>query len=168
MSSDKEPWQGDRHRHWTNIRRETGKLFRKLLAPNGTRELPPKYPQDFSDFSKQLCETVLPYTMTSKERLVTIESATRYLLNNDIQGAFVESGVLPILDVAYHGLGLGLEEEGGGLEHDLPRAIPAPPDAARRLRRRHPQPPRVVGGPRRGARPARPRDAAGDRGARAR
>ena len=113
MSSDKEPWQGDRHRHWTNIRRETGKLFRKLLAPNGTRELPPKYPQDFSDFSKQLCETVLPYTMTSKERLVTIESATRYLLNNDIQGAFVESGVGAggsMMAVAYTLLDLGIRD----------------------------------------------------------
>jgi O-methyltransferase len=94
----------DKHRHWTNFRRELGKLCRKIRAPRGVRELPPKWPQDFGAFTRQLCEQVLPYTMTSKERLATIETATRYVVQNQIPGAFVESGVGPggsMMAVAY-------------------------------------------------------------------
>ncbi|MCZ6605049.1 MAG: class I SAM-dependent methyltransferase [Alphaproteobacteria bacterium] len=75
--------------------REMGKGVRKLRAPKGVRELPPKWPVDFSKFTKRLCNTVGPYTMTSKERVAAIERAVRYICDHQIEGDFVECGVGP-------------------------------------------------------------------------
>ena len=77
----------------TNLAREASKFARKLLAPPGMREAPPAYPQDFSPFSKHLCKQVNPYTMTSKERVVNLEYATRHIVEHLIEGDFVECGV---------------------------------------------------------------------------
>ncbi len=76
-----------------NLRREGGKLVRKLLAPAGQRELPPEYPQDFAPFTRSLCARVGPHTMTTKERIANIEVATRHLVRHGIAGAIVECGV---------------------------------------------------------------------------
>ena len=80
-------------RLFINTRIELSKLFRKALAPRGVRELPPEFPQDFSDFSKRLWKAVHPYTLTSKERIFCIENAIRYLVGHGIEGDIVECGV---------------------------------------------------------------------------
>ena len=77
----------------TNARIELSKIFRKALAPSGVRELPPEFPQDFSNFSKHLWKSVRPYTMTSKERVFCIEQSIRYLVRFGIEGDIVECGV---------------------------------------------------------------------------
>ena len=73
--------------------REVDKGIRKILAPKNVRELPPEWPDDFSDFSKKLWRTVSPYTMTTKERVVSLESAVRYICDHEIAGDMVECGV---------------------------------------------------------------------------
>lgn len=77
----------------TNLGRESSKLVRKALAPPGVRELPPKYPQDFSPFTRSLWDKVCPYTMTSQARIANLERAVRYIVANNIDGDFVECGV---------------------------------------------------------------------------
>lgn len=77
----------------TNLSRESAKAMRKLLAPKGMRELPPKYPQDFGPFTRKLWDQVDPYTMTSQARVANLEYATRYLARHKIDGDFVECGV---------------------------------------------------------------------------
>jgi len=77
----------------TNLSRESSKLVRKALAPNGMRELPPKYPQDFSPFTRSLWDKVRPHTMTSQARVANLERAVRYVVANNIAGDFVECGV---------------------------------------------------------------------------
>ena len=76
-------------------RRELDKGIRKLLAPKNIRELPPEWPDDFSDFTKTLCSTDGPYSTTSKIRISSIEAATRYICAYEIPGDFVECGVGP-------------------------------------------------------------------------
>lgn len=77
----------------TNISRESTKAVRKLLAPKGVRELPPKYPQDFAKFTCKLWDRIAPYTMTSQARVANLEYATRYIVKHQIKGDFVECGV---------------------------------------------------------------------------
>jgi O-methyltransferase len=77
----------------TNLARESSKLVRKTFAPRGMRELPPKYPQDFSPFTRELWDKVRPYTMTSQSRVANLERAVRYILTHGIDGDFVECGV---------------------------------------------------------------------------
>jgi hypothetical protein len=77
----------------TNFFRETSKGWRKLLAPKGVRELPPKYPQDFSPFTCELWDKCHPYTMTTQERVVNMERAIRHLVAAGVAGDIVECGV---------------------------------------------------------------------------
>ena len=77
----------------TNIARESSKAYRKLMAPAGMRELAPKYPQDFSAFTRGLWDQVSPYTMTTQERVVNLEYAVRYIVAAPIAGDIVETGV---------------------------------------------------------------------------
>ena len=77
----------------TNLSRESAKAMRKLFAPKGMRELPPKYPQDFAPFTRKLWDEVDPYTMTSQARVANLEYATRYIARHNIEGDFVECGV---------------------------------------------------------------------------
>ena len=74
-------------------RRELSKAVRKLAAPEGVRELPPEWPDDFSDFTRALCRRVAPYTMTSKERVQAVEAAVRHIVQHDLAGDIVECGV---------------------------------------------------------------------------
>jgi hypothetical protein len=115
----------------TNVARETSKLLRKLLAPRGMRELPPKYPQDFSPFSRRLCARVRPYTMTSLERVLNLEYAVRYIVAHRIGGAFVECGVGAggsMMAVAWTLLELGAGDRLIYL-YDTFEGMPAPTDA---------------------------------------
>ena len=77
----------------TNIARESSKAYRKLMAPAGMRELAPKYPQDFSEFTRGLWDQVSPYTMTTQERVVNLEYAVRYIVAAAVAGDIVETGV---------------------------------------------------------------------------
>lgn len=77
----------------TNLVRESSKAWRKLRAPVGVRELPPKYPQDFQPFTRKLWDRVAPYTMTTQERVINLEYAVRYIVAAGIPGDFVECGV---------------------------------------------------------------------------
>ena len=77
------------------------------------REYPPAYPQDFSRFSRELCKQVNRYTMTSQERVVNLEYATRYIVAHVIPGDFVESGVGrggSMMAAAYTLLELGIND----------------------------------------------------------
>lgn len=76
-----------------NVLRESSKAYRKLRAPAGMRELPPKYPQDFSSFTRKLWSLVSPYTMTSQARVANLEYAVRYVIRAGIPGDIVECGV---------------------------------------------------------------------------
>lgn len=77
----------------TNLARESSKAVRKVLAPKGMRELPPKYPQDFSKFTRELWDKIEPYTMTSQARVANLEYAVRHILAHGLRGDFVECGV---------------------------------------------------------------------------
>jgi O-methyltransferase len=67
-------------------------------TPTKPAARPPKaerrpYPKDFDDAAIATIEAVRPRTMTSKDKLFALISATRYVVENDIPGAFVECGV---------------------------------------------------------------------------
>lgn len=51
------------------------------------------YPPDFSPENIEICEIVKPYTMTSQERVNSLINAVRYVVKNELNGAFVECGV---------------------------------------------------------------------------
>lgn len=76
-----------------NLRRESGKLLRRLCAPVGAGALPPPFPEDFPPFTRRLWRRVSPYTMTSRERVACLEQAVRYLVAQRIDGDVVECGV---------------------------------------------------------------------------
>ena len=58
------------------------------------REVPKHlYPLDFDSETIRICHRVRPYTMTSPERICALTNATRYVVQNNIPGAFVECGV---------------------------------------------------------------------------
>ena len=97
----------------TNLGRESSKLVRKALAPRGMRELPLKYPQDFSPETRALWDKVSPYTMTSQARVANLERAVRYIVENNIGGDFVECGVGAggsMMAVAFVLRSLGIED----------------------------------------------------------
>jgi O-methyltransferase len=50
-------------------------------------------PQDASEADKEILRKVLPYTMTSVDRLMALIEATRYICTNEVPGAVVECGV---------------------------------------------------------------------------
>ena len=88
------------------LRRELDEGWRQLRAPRGVNEFPP----DFSDFTRDLCRRVAPYTMTSKQRVAAIERAVRYVVANGIEGDFAECGVAgggSVMAMAYTLIELG-------------------------------------------------------------
>ena len=108
--------------------REVDKGIRKVLAPKNVRELPPEWPVDFSDFSKNLWRTVSPYTMTSKERVISLEAAVRYLCAYDIAGDMVECGVAAggsVMAIAVTLMDLGTSDRHLWL-YDTFEGMPAP------------------------------------------
>lgn len=75
-----------------NLTIEVGKIKSRLNARAG-RELFDDYPSDFEPFTIKLIDRVGDYTMTSRERIFSLESAVRYLVRSGIEGAFIECGV---------------------------------------------------------------------------
>ncbi len=51
------------------------------------------FPPDFTAENREICELVSPYTMTTVERLNALIDGVRYVVDRNIQGAFVECGV---------------------------------------------------------------------------
>jgi O-methyltransferase len=51
------------------------------------------YPPDFSTANMEICEIVNPYTMTSPERVNALIEAVEYVVENGLDGSFVECGV---------------------------------------------------------------------------
>lgn len=68
------------------------------------------FPSDLTEDEKEICKAVAPYTMTSIERIVALIQATKYVIENGIEGDFVECGVWrggSMMAVAYTLLRLG-------------------------------------------------------------
>ncbi len=75
-----------------NLIIELGKIKSRLNAVAG-RELFDEFPSDFEPFTIELIDAVGAYTMTSRERIFSLEQAVRYVVRGGIAGAFVECGV---------------------------------------------------------------------------
>ena len=69
-------------------------VFRRLgynfIKVGQSQEAPPK---DFEQEHVDIINRVLPYTLTSYERLYALIEAVRYVVRNDIEGCLVECGV---------------------------------------------------------------------------
>ncbi len=50
-------------------------------------------PPYFGDLNKGICDLVMPYTMTSPERVYALIDAVQYVVKNEVDGALVECGV---------------------------------------------------------------------------
>lgn len=69
------------------------KMFRRYgydIARHAQQE---NLPPDLSDEEKETYAAVAPFTMTSVERIVSLSQATKYIVENQIAGDFVECGV---------------------------------------------------------------------------
>jgi len=53
----------------------------------------PGLPKDFDEEKIKLVKTVAPYTMTGPERIFVLNEAVKYIIENNIEGDFVECGV---------------------------------------------------------------------------
>lgn len=65
----------------------------KASIMNGRGSIREEFPADFSKEEIAMAESVLPITMTSHERLVTLIRSIDYLISSRIEGDFVECGV---------------------------------------------------------------------------
>lgn len=76
------------------LRTITNRLFGKRgrdLLWQAAQQL--AYPPDFSSDDVELCERVKTLTMTSPERIAALAQSVKYVIANDLAGAFVECGV---------------------------------------------------------------------------
>ena len=75
------------------------RLFKAALGSLGyriVRKTPTQtaaFPPDFTPQEQEVWRSIEPYTMTSKERVVSLIRAVQYVERNRIPGAFVECGV---------------------------------------------------------------------------
>ena len=69
------------------------KPIKALKVLLGMDEITITYPKDFEQFHQTIIQKVRPYTMTSVERLYGLIESVRYIINNNIEGDFVECGV---------------------------------------------------------------------------
>jgi len=66
---------------------------RKVCKMDVIQSQEPTYPPDFSKSNIQICDLVVPFTLTSPERVNALIEAVRYIVANRIEGALVECGV---------------------------------------------------------------------------
>ena len=52
-----------------------------------------QYPNDFSTSDKKIWENVKPFTMTSPESIKVLIDAVKYVIDNKVEGVFVECGI---------------------------------------------------------------------------
>ncbi|MCH9018977.1 MAG: class I SAM-dependent methyltransferase [Proteobacteria bacterium] len=79
-------------RLWTNLILEVGKLKARLNKAAGV-EIFDDFPPDLGRFTIELIKRTSRYTMTSRERISSLEDAVRYIVDGGIPGAIVECGV---------------------------------------------------------------------------
>jgi O-methyltransferase len=92
----------DLHQQVDRMRRLNRRLDRAVTrlegragtsAPDPKAKKPVALPTDFDDDAKTVIEQVLPYTMTSVDKLFALITATRHIAETGVQGDFVECGV---------------------------------------------------------------------------
>src|SRR5688572_177156 len=66
------------------------KIYRKII---NRLDNTPKFPADFEEEHRHICEKVAPFTMTSKERVFSLVEAVKYVNKYGIEGDIVECGV---------------------------------------------------------------------------
>lgn len=71
------------------IKRQLNKLGLDIVKLNNAT----KYPSDFEEFHRNIIDKVLPFTMTSPERLFGLIQAVQYVIHHQIEGDIVECGV---------------------------------------------------------------------------
>lgn len=73
------------------------RFIRKQLNKAGydiiKNQPPVEWPADFDEIHKEIIKKVIPYTMTSPERIYGLIESVRYITANKIEGAIVECGV---------------------------------------------------------------------------
>lgn len=69
------------------------KLGFDIIRHKNTNSGSISYPPDFSKLDVEICNAVKPYTMTSPERVAALINSVRYVVKNNVKGAFVECGV---------------------------------------------------------------------------
>src|SRR5687767_11359134 len=74
------------------------KILNTALGPIGyelaRRKENPKFPQDFAEDEKSICNAVRPFTMAREvDKIYPIIGATRHVVESNIAGAIVECGV---------------------------------------------------------------------------
>jgi O-methyltransferase len=74
------------------------KILNTVLTPTGyelsRRAADETYPSDFDPEDRSICDAVRPYTMARHvDRIYSVVNATRYVVQNGIQGAIAECGV---------------------------------------------------------------------------
>lgn len=72
-----------------NIIKSLFQQFGFDIVRKNSKNIPP----DFDEISAKIIDYVSPYTMTSVERIYSLINATKYVIENDIEGDFVECGV---------------------------------------------------------------------------
>ena len=80
------------------VRKILNKLFGRRVCASDTETencpfFSPQMIKNLSDGDKEILETVKPFTMTSPGRVLAVIKSVRYLIDEDIPGAFVECGV---------------------------------------------------------------------------
>lgn len=69
------------------------KIFRKRKREIPSTESQSRNYADFDTFHKEIVDEVRPFTMTSPERIYSLIEATRYIVEQNVPGSFVECGV---------------------------------------------------------------------------
>ena len=71
------------------------KIIKKesILASTNIENNTIQFPIDYTEFEISIINQVLPYTMTSIERLYNLIKSVQYIIQNNIKGDFVECGV---------------------------------------------------------------------------
>ena len=67
--------------------------FARLFGYSITKINNQKFRKDFGVEIIELIKTGFPYTMTSSERIGALSDAVKYIIQNNIEGDFVECGV---------------------------------------------------------------------------
>jgi len=69
------------------------KHWQSSLGIARSRDKIGEIPPDFDELTRNVYKAVVPFTMTSAERIAALVEAVRYVVDNGIEGDFVECGV---------------------------------------------------------------------------
>jgi O-methyltransferase len=96
-----------------SVKRAVRSVFRSV-GLDVRRIAEQQFPPDFDAETRDICKLVSPFTMTSPERIFALRQSVQYLVQNNIQGDFVECGVWrggSMMAVARTLQGLGVTEK---------------------------------------------------------